>query len=422
MRTSSEPPPAPRTFDEHRVVAVLVAHNGARWLPGALAALGAQSRPPDVVVAVDTGSTDRTPELLANELGAQNVVTLDRHVPFGAAVAAGIAYADETNAVGDHPKELTWIWVLHDDCAALPQALEHLLAAVDDSPSVGIVGPKVRGWADTRRLLEVGLTIAGSGRRETGLERSEQDQGQHDGRGDVLAVGSAGLLIRRSVWDELGGFDQRIRLFRDDLDLGWRANLAGHRVVVATDAIVHHAEAATHRRRGRDATRHGLHRAEREAALHVLLANRAAWTLPWTYLRLTVATLLRAIGLFLTKAFGDAVEELGAYAAVVLRPDRVWRARRLRRATKTVPSRELRPLMAPWGSQARHGLDTVSAVVAGNADRLRQPSSRRAIARRAGCSRSKRSTPAPGCGGCWSARARSCSSGCSWSPSLRSGR
>ncbi|MET0740858.1 MAG: glycosyltransferase family 2 protein [Candidatus Nanopelagicales bacterium] len=373
-----EPPLAPQTFDEHRVVLILVAHNGMRWLPGSLAALGAQSRPPDVVVAVDTGSTDRTPELLANELGADDVVTLDRHVPFSAAVAAGVMHADAKHAVGDHPPNLTWIWVLHDDSAALPQALEHLLGAVDNSPSVGIVGPKVRGWADTRRLLEIGLTIAGSGRRETGLERSEQDQGQHDGRGDVLAVGSAGLLVRRSVWDELGGFDQRIRLFRDDIDLGWRANLAGHRVVVAPDAIVHHAEAATHRRRGRDAARHGLHRAEREASLHVLLANRAAWTLPWTYLRLTVATLLRTVGLFLTKAAGDAVEELGAYAAVVLRPDRVWRARRARRATKTVPSRELRPLMAPWGSQARHGLDTVSAVVAGNADRLRQPSARRA--------------------------------------------
>ena len=60
-------------------------------------------------------------------------------------------------------------------------ALEQLLAEVTRDPSIGIAGPKVRGWYDRRLLLEVGVTIARSGRRETWLERREQDQGQHDG-------------------------------------------------------------------------------------------------------------------------------------------------------------------------------------------------------------------------------------------------
>ena len=62
---------------------------------------------------------------------------------------------------------------------------------------------KVRGWRDERRLLEVGISMTGGGRRHTGLEKLEYDQGQHDATRDVLAVGSAGMLVRRDVWEDL---------------------------------------------------------------------------------------------------------------------------------------------------------------------------------------------------------------------------
>ena len=81
------------------------------------------------------------------------------------------------------------------------------------------------------------------------------------------------MLVRRDVWDALGGLDPRLPLLRDDVDLGWRANLAGHRVVVVTDAVVHHAEAASHRRRPVHVAGGRLHRLDRQHALYVLLAN-----------------------------------------------------------------------------------------------------------------------------------------------------
>ncbi len=144
---------------------------------------------------------------------------------------------------------MQWLWLLHDDAEPEPNALEHLLRHVDSSPTVAVAGPKLRGWSNRRTLLEVGVTIARSGRRETGLERREQDQGQHDGVHDVLAVSTAGMLVRRDVWHALGGLDPVLSLYRDDVDFGWRVNSAGHRVVCVTDAVVHHAEAASHGRR-----------------------------------------------------------------------------------------------------------------------------------------------------------------------------
>ncbi len=164
-------------------------------------------------------------------------------------------------------------------------------------PSVAVIGAKLRGWENHRELLEVGVTLDHGGRRDTRLEPGELDHGQHDGDRDVLAVSTAGMLVRRDVWDELGGFDPELPLFRDDVDFGWRANLAGHRVVICTNAIVQHAEAAasgqraiacgtTSRTPGGVARRRRL---DRQGALWTMLTNCSALWLPWVTLRLMFA-------------------------------------------------------------------------------------------------------------------------------------
>ena len=92
-----------------------------------------------------------------------------------------------------------WVWILHDDANPDPGALAALLAAAAADPEADVLGPKLREWPSLQRLLELGVTISGTGRRETGLERGEYDQGQHDEVREVLAVNTAGMLVRRSV-------------------------------------------------------------------------------------------------------------------------------------------------------------------------------------------------------------------------------
>ena len=70
-----------------------------------------------------------------------------------------------------------------------------------------ILGPKLMDMSSRRVVREAGITTDRAGRRLTGVEPGEIDQGQHDGNRAVLAVSSAGMLIRRDVWDQLGGFD-----------------------------------------------------------------------------------------------------------------------------------------------------------------------------------------------------------------------
>ena len=336
------------------MTALIVSHDGERWLPTVLDAVAVQTRRPDGVLAVDTGSTDESVDLLHKRLGNDGLTTAPAHTSFGAAVARGLAALPPPAAGED-----AWIWLLHDDSAPAPDALEHLLAAAAGQPSVDVLGPKLREWPSLRRLLEVGVTISGTGRRETGLERGEYDQGQHDRQRDVLAVNTAGMLVRRTVLEKLG-FDERLPIFGNDLDFGWRAARAGHRTLVVPDAVVFHVEAAHRGVRRTDLTGRHFHRGERQAALYTLLANTSGRWLPVLWVRLLLGSLIRTQGFLLVRAPGEARDELSALTRVLGRPGRILGARRRRRRTATVGHGEVKHLLAPAWLPYRHGLDFVS--------------------------------------------------------------
>ena len=337
------------------VTAVLVAHDGAHWLPEALAALAASTVQPAQVLLVDTGSTDGSADLLRMH---GEPLSLPADSGYGAAVQAALASAAS-------PSPTTWLWLLHDDAAPEPDALGALLAYAQDSPSAALLGPKVLDWDDPRLLVEVGLTTDTSGHRDTGLERREYDQGQRDDIRDVLAVGTAGALVRRDVWDEIGGLDPLLPVYRDDLDLGWRVNAAGHRVVVVPQARLRHARAATTGQRHLGAVSGRPGGIDRKHALFVLLAHASAPALLLAVPRLILSCLARAVGFVLTRQVLAARDELLALGALALQPARLVAARRGRARTRSVPHRAVRPLLAARTDRLRARAEAVGGWLAG---------------------------------------------------------
>ncbi|MBW1601845.1 glycosyltransferase [Streptomyces sp. JJ66] len=272
-----------------------------------------------------------------------------------------------------HGEPVHWLWLLHDDCAPEPDALLELLRVADSSPSAAVVGPKLRSWYNQRQLLEVGVSIASSGRRWTGLDRREQDQGQHDQVRQVLSVSTAGMLIRRDVFEQLGGFDRRLPLMRDDVDLCWRAQAAGHQVLAAPQAVLRHAEAASRERRPIDCAGRsvaGAHRVDKSGAVYTLLANTPGRALPWVLLRLVLGTLVRTLAYVIGKVPGQALDEITGLSRVLLRPSFVLAARRRRRTPpaarasgRPVEHRELRPLFPPPGATVRATVEQAAASI-----------------------------------------------------------
>ncbi|WP_268958752.1 glycosyltransferase [Nonomuraea aridisoli] len=342
------------------VTAIVVAHDGARWLGETLRALVSQSRRPDRVAGVDNGSRDGSADLLAQTLGSGSLISLHRTSGFGESVAAALAQLPPAG-----PDE--WIWLLHDDCAPDRRALEALLAAAEHDPKAAVLGPKLRDWVDRRRLLEIGVTVGRTGRRDTGLEPGEYDQGQHDGVRDVLSVSTAGMLIRRDVWEKVGGLDPYFPLFRDDLDLCWRVRNAGHKVVNVTSAVAWHAEAAARRRRPIAVSGDHPRRLDRRNALFVIMANLPFGALLWALLRNVVGAAVRTLLFIVSKQPANALDEVVAMGSILAHPGRLRRARQARRHGRKKGYIRVKRLMTPRWAAYRRLTDMLQSFLAGEA-------------------------------------------------------
>ncbi|WP_454084883.1 glycosyltransferase [Georgenia sp. Marseille-Q6866] len=365
-------------------LAVVVSPGVSPYLPRTLRGLAEQTRPVGTVLVVDTSAPGRevgtgVPVHAAidaaglREVSSVRVLRVPAPRTFGAAVRAALA----EHGGADEPEP--WLWLLHDDSAPEPRAHAELLRAGESGPSVAVAGPKQRDWARPDLLLEAGVRATSTGRRVPDIEDGEIDQGQHDAREDVLAVGTAGALVRRTVWDELGGPDPALGPFGDGLDLSQRAWLAGHRVVVVPGAVVHHAQASYQGLRDLSSPRpdpqtvpdpRRSFAARRRSQLFLWLTST-----PWYWVPLVVVAILalapvRALWRVATKEISLVGAEMRAAAEVLARPAAVWRARRRHRATRQVSLRHLRPLHASWHDVARAKRDERRSQAAGRAHRV----------------------------------------------------
>ncbi|HYK30489.1 MAG TPA: glycosyltransferase [Streptosporangiaceae bacterium] len=339
------------SYPQYVVTAVIVAHDGATWLPNVADALLGQTRAVQRVVAVDTGSRDRGGAVLASKFGQAAVFGMDRATGYGAAVARALTHRAANLPVpgasgSQQGDRVEWIWLLHDDCEPAPDALEQLLRGAAETNSAAVLGPKLRDWSNREVILEAGITLDTAARRLTGIEPREVDQGQHDGDRDALAVSSAGMLVRRDVWEQVGGFDVGMGLFMEDIDFCWRVHSAGYRVRVITDAICYHALAATRRRRAISVGRRAR-MLDRRNGLLTLLGNLPFSQMATAAVGNVVVSLLRIAFFLVGKRLTAAIDEAAATTSVLFHPIRLitMRSRRARgrRAAYTRVKADLPP-------------------------------------------------------------------------------
>ncbi|MEY2571212.1 MAG: hypothetical protein QOE63_1562, partial [Acidimicrobiaceae bacterium] len=219
------------------VVAVVVTHDAGPSLEACIASLRDQEYEALSVLVIDAASEqDPTPRVAA-VMPSAYVRKLDRNPGFGAAV----------NDVLEIVEGAAFFLLCHDDVALAPDALR---AMVEESfrSNAGIVTPKLVDWDDVRVLVHVGLSADKTGVPSPVVEPGEIDQEQHDAVRDVFVAPGGCTLVRADLFVALGGFDPAIEALGEDLDLSWRAQVAGARVIVAPAAVVRHQEALGERR------------------------------------------------------------------------------------------------------------------------------------------------------------------------------
>ena len=220
------------------VVAVVVTHDAGPWLEEALAAVGAQDYPNLSVLVVDDGSAEDPTARVAAVLPNAYV----RRLP------ESRGFAGAANEVLHVVEGASHFLFCHDDVAPDPDAVRLLVEEAFRS-NAGMVAPKLVAWDAPERLLQVGASIDKSGAPSLPVEPGELDQEQHDAVRDVFVAPGGCTLVRADLFATLGGFDEVMRLYGEDLDLSWRAQIAGARVIVVPGARVRHLEAMSSGRR-----------------------------------------------------------------------------------------------------------------------------------------------------------------------------
>ena len=231
----------PQVTDERlpRVLAIVVTHRGREWIRDCLVGLNTQTYPALDVLVVDDASPDHKEQPRIARIAKRHLkrrrwgyLRTSRPLGFGGAINWALS---RVKADAD------LLLFIHDDAALAPDAVEQMIRRILVDDRTAIVGPKVVDWRDSSRLEEVGMAIDRFGYPYKGLEEGEIDLGQHDSTTEVFYVTSTCMLIRHDVFRNLRGWDSRMKAFAEDLDLCWRARIAGYTVRTEPAAKARHA-------------------------------------------------------------------------------------------------------------------------------------------------------------------------------------
>ena len=216
------------------LVSVIIPHyNGIHHLTTCFTALRGQTYSNLEIILVDNGSSDESVALTRRDFPEVKIIELQRNFGFIGAVNQGFAQARG---------EI--IAPLNNDTEAAPGWVEALVEALQAHPEAGLAASKMLLF-DRRDTLH----SAGDGFGYDGIPINrgvwQKDEGQFDR--DVYIFGGCGgaVAYRRAMLAEIGLFDEDLYMYLEDVDLNWRAQLAGYRAVFAPRAVVYHHLSAT---------------------------------------------------------------------------------------------------------------------------------------------------------------------------------
>lgn len=216
------------------LVSVIIPNwNGAMLLPGCLDSLRAQTYPRIEVIVVDNASSDNSVALIREGYPEVKLITLPENRGLTGGVNVGIrAAAGEIIAL------------LNNDAEAHPAWVASLVQALEEHPEAGSVASKMLLF-DRRDVLNSAGDLYGLDGLPANRGVWEKDEGQYDQALEVFGACGGAAAYRRSMLDEIGLMDEELFMYCEDVDLAWRAQIAGYHCVFAPAAKVYHRLSAT---------------------------------------------------------------------------------------------------------------------------------------------------------------------------------
>jgi len=210
------------------VVSVIVLNwNGELFLEACLGSLLRQSMGDTEIILVDNGSTDGSVDLVRGRFPQVRLIVLEENTGFSAGNNAGIRHAR-----GEY------VALINNDAEADPHWIEEILKTYNSHPEVGICASKMLFYDDRTLADACGdfYTVEGIAGKIGHLEPEER----YGKPREVFGACAGAAVYRRSMLEELGGFDEDFFIVHEDSDLSFRARLMGYKCLYVPTAIVYH--------------------------------------------------------------------------------------------------------------------------------------------------------------------------------------
>lgn len=214
---------------------IIVNLNGRAWLGKCLDALAAQNYPPECIeiILVDNGSTDGSAEFVRRNYPAVRVLEAGRNLGF-----AGGNNWGARHATGNY------LAFINNDSVADPDLLRLLVETLEARPEYACATAKVL-TEDGSRVDFIGPALNIYGRAFQIYEGLPASLGYGEELKEIFAPCGNGMMIRREVFLDIGGFDEDYVAYYEDVDLGWRLWLYGYKVIFAPHAVLYHRKHQT---------------------------------------------------------------------------------------------------------------------------------------------------------------------------------
>ncbi|MCC6580260.1 MAG: glycosyltransferase family 2 protein [Phycisphaeraceae bacterium] len=329
------------THDDACLVVVVCGCNSLPLVDDCLRSLREADDPglPVRVVFVDDGGSDGSSEHVRRNYPDITVVKLARNVGFAGANNAGWREARH------RWPGMRYLFLLNVDTILDRRALAELTAKMAQRPTIGAAQAKLRLHPRTDQLNSAGNRCHYLGYGwVTAL--NEVDHGQYDHVDAIDYASGAAVMIRASLLDDVGLFDEAMFMYHEDTELSWKLRLAGHEIVLAAKAVVYHKYT------GSAPVKYYYHL---ERNRWVLLLTHYRWR---TLLLLSPAMLLMEIGqvLFALRQ-GKLWDKLRVWGWLV-HPANLAYLHRRRKESRRIRRISDRPFMADFACRIEHpGVD-----------------------------------------------------------------
>ena len=228
------------------VLVVIVNYNGSELLVRAVSAMNSQTFTDYRLIVVDNASTDGSIVALRNSHPDVEVLSAGTNLGFAAA---------NNLAVRTFPGS-QWIALLNPDAFPEPTWLQNLMEAARDNADIAAFASRTVDARDPSLLDGAGDAYHVSGRY---WRRGYHCPATHHyaQREEIFAACAAAALYSRAAWEQTGGLDEDFFCYGEDVDLGFRLQLAGYRCLYVPTAVAHHYGSAVTGKRSDFSTYHG---------------------------------------------------------------------------------------------------------------------------------------------------------------------